>query len=98
MLYIRDIWELQLRLAMRTPKTVDTLLDHTRFRAAYDFLLLRAEAGEDVQEVAAWWTQYQSSNPEKRAAMLKEIKLSGKKKNNRKRTKRKKPPPIQPEV
>ena len=35
------------------------LLGHPRFRAAYDFMLLRAHAGEVEQEVADWWTAFQ---------------------------------------
>jgi poly(A) polymerase len=40
------------------------LLAHPRFRAAYDFLLLRAEAGAEDPEIARWWTEIQTLPPE----------------------------------
>jgi poly(A) polymerase len=55
----RDIWSLQARLEQRRGKRAAQLLGNPRFRAAYDFLLLRAESGEDVAEIADWWTKFQ---------------------------------------
>ena len=55
---MREIWTLQLRLKNRSGKRPMRLLGHPRFRAAYDFLLLRAAAGEDVEELANWWTEF----------------------------------------
>ena len=59
---VRQIWELQPRLVNRRgrggPRRLST---HPRFRAAYDFLLLRAESGEDVGEHATWWTRFLES-------------------------------------
>ena len=55
----RDIWTMQPRLENRRPRRVDLTIAHPRFRAAYDFLCLRAEAGEPVEERAAWWTEAQ---------------------------------------
>ena len=45
-------------------------LEHPRFRAAYDFLLLRAESGEVDAELGEWWTRFQDVDDDKRAAML----------------------------
>ena len=59
----RDIWQLQPRLARRSKRYLDRLIKHPRFRAAYDFLLLRAESGEKVTELANWWTRLQQDNP-----------------------------------
>ena len=58
----REIWSLQSRLKHRNGQRPFRLLSHPRFRAAYDFLLLRAEAGEDVRELGAWWTDFMASN------------------------------------
>lgn len=55
---MREIWTLQPRFAFRSGKRPLTLLAHPRFRAAYDFLLLRAESGEEVAELADWWTRF----------------------------------------
>lgn len=57
---MKEIWALQPRFEMRSGKRPLRLLTHPRFRAAYDFLLLRAEAGEDVAELADWWTRFQT--------------------------------------
>ena len=55
----REIWELQGRLTTRTRQTVGATLNHPRFRAAYDFLLLREAAGEELGDSGEWWTVYQ---------------------------------------
>ena len=57
----RDIWTMQPRLENRRPRRVELTIAHPRFRAAYDFLCLRAEAGEPLGERAAWWTEAQGS-------------------------------------
>lgn len=69
----REIWALQSRLANRTGKRALRLLAHPRFRAAYDFLLLRAEAGEDLQDLGAWWTEFQETDHTRRDAMQAEL-------------------------
>lgn len=66
----REIWDMQSRLKRRTGKQPLRLLEHKRFRAAYDFLLLRAEVGEESQELADWWTAFQQEDAEQRAALL----------------------------
>jgi poly(A) polymerase len=59
---MRDIWHLQPRFVQRNGKRPQRLLTHPRFRAAYDFLLLRAESGEVDQELADWWTRFQEES------------------------------------
>src|SRR5699024_9413936 len=60
---MREIWQLQPRCRKRRGKQPARLMAHRRFRAAYDFLLLRAEVGEVDAELAQWWTDVQD-NPE----------------------------------
>ena len=55
----RDILSMQPRFRRTNAKRARRLLDHPRFRAAYDFLLLRAEAGEEKTKLAEWWTKIQ---------------------------------------
>ncbi len=55
---MREIWDLQGRFEARTGKRPLRLVEHPRFRAAYDFLLLRAEVDDTVKELAEWWTQF----------------------------------------
>ena len=58
---MREIWSLQPRLEDRRPGRAKRLLTHPRFRAAYDFLLLRAQAGEPgCAELGEWWTKAQT--------------------------------------
>ncbi len=87
---MREIWNLQLRLEQRSGKRPHRLLSHPRFRAAYDFLLLRAESGETDQELAEWWTRFQEVNAEERNRM---VQASGgpsvKRKRRRSRSRRK---------
>jgi poly(A) polymerase len=46
------------------------LASHKRFRAAFDFLLLREQSGEDLHGLGAWWTTYQSAPAEQRSTMV----------------------------
>ena len=67
---MREIWEMQPRFARRNGKQAQRLLEHKRFRAAYDFLVLRAETGDESPELAQWWTEFQAVDADARAAML----------------------------
>ena len=58
-----EIFQLQSRFLQRQGKRPQRLMEHPRFRAAYDFMVLRAQAGETDMEVADWWTQLQEGNP-----------------------------------
>ncbi|WP_237332962.1 polynucleotide adenylyltransferase PcnB [Zobellella iuensis] len=60
---VRDIWQLQERLPKRAGKRPHRLLEHPKFRAGYDFLLLRAELDPRLKELAEWWTDFQVANP-----------------------------------
>jgi poly(A) polymerase len=68
---IKEIWSLQPRFEQRAGARPFRLLEHPRFRAAYDFLLLRAEAGEAPQDLADWWTRFEAGSPDERESMLK---------------------------
>ncbi len=67
---MREIWSLQPRLERHAGKRPYRLLTHPRFRAAYDFLLLRTEAGEVDSALADWWTRFQAANDQVRAEMI----------------------------
>ena len=83
----REIWMLQHRFHGQTGKRPLRLITHPRFRAAYDFLLLRAQAGEDLQALAEWWTAFQEEDPDQRQAMLNKLHGPSKSKRRRKRNK-----------
>jgi len=59
---MREIWELQLRLERPTGRRAVELLHQRRFRAAYDFLLLREQAGEDCGGLGESWTRLQEEH------------------------------------
>lgn len=67
---IKEIWALQPRFDKRNGKFPLRLLEQPRFRAAYDFLLLRAQSGEIPMELADWWTRFQDVDIETRLTML----------------------------
>lgn len=60
--FVRDVWHLQPMLDRRTQRNVNKLLAHPRFRAAYDFLLLRIEAGDAPEDLGQWWTEVQTQD------------------------------------
>ncbi len=90
---MREIWEMQSRLERRQPRRVDELATHPRFRAAYDFLLLREQSGEAIGDAGQWWTDYQtSSQDDDRQALLKQLhSVPGNKRKRRRRRPRKRP-------
>jgi poly(A) polymerase len=59
---MREIWEMQLRLPRTEGKRALELMSKRRFRAAYDFLLLREQAGEDCGGLGATWTRLQEEH------------------------------------
>ncbi len=78
---MREIWYLQFRLLVRRRRKPDALLAHKRFRAAYDFLLIREEVGEKLDNSGEWWTRYQEADAAQRQIM----KQSGKPGRRRRR-------------
>lgn len=67
---MKEIWSLQSRFHQRTGGRPFKLMDHPRFRAAYDFMVLRAEAGEESMELAQWWTRFQELGEDEKNAMI----------------------------
>ncbi|HMM44990.1 MAG TPA: polynucleotide adenylyltransferase PcnB [Candidatus Macondimonas sp.] len=67
---MQEIWRLQHRFESTTPKRARVLLSHPRFRAAYDFLLLRGHAGEVPEALHNWWTMLQLASSEEQDALL----------------------------
>lgn len=70
---IREIWDMQERLPRRTGKRADLLLENPRFRAGYDFLLLRESAGEETGGLGDWWTDYQDVSDSERRSMIRDL-------------------------
>jgi poly(A) polymerase len=67
---IRNIWLLQLRLKTTRGKKVFLALDHPRFRAAYDFLLLRKHENKEILDLSEWWTHIQTLSKTKQKELI----------------------------
>jgi poly(A) polymerase len=76
---IREIWDLQHRLLQRRPFLITRLLDHPRFRAAYDFLLLRAQVHEVPPENIHWWTIFIDADESQRTHLIEQVAIQYKK-------------------
>jgi poly(A) polymerase len=74
---MREMLALQPRFHRRAGRKALSLLTHPRFRAAYDFLLLRAAAGAEDPELARWWTEIQELPQEERIARVEALAAEG---------------------
>jgi len=89
---MREIWDLQWRLMPTTARRTEAVFEHPRFRAAYDFLLLREDAGENTQHQGKWWTEFQRADADTRTRMLASLqdnRGSGGRKRKRRKTPKK---------
>lgn len=67
---MREIWLMQPRFEKRNSANARRLMDHLRFRAGYDFMLLRADSGQIDDELAQWWTDYIEGDETDRAELI----------------------------
>ena len=88
---MREMLALQPRFLQTRGKRAMNLLEHRRFRAAYDFMVLRSTVGEFDTEVAQFWTKVQSQSAEQRAQSF-EIRTVGKNQQRRRRRRRRRKP------
>jgi len=85
---MREIWTMQARLASRKGKRPLKLLPVPRFRASYDFLLLREQSGEtQLKELCEWWTNIQEVSEEEQLLMCKNLPRGQHNKSSRKKKK-----------
>jgi poly(A) polymerase len=68
--YIKDIWVLQLKLHSRIKSQPYKTIRHPRFRAAYDFLLVRERASNDQKGLGKWWTDFQKNDDALRGSLI----------------------------
>ena len=89
---MREIWDLQFRLSKRFGKRAYVLEQHPRFRAAFDFLLIREESGFDSGNLGEWWQAFQDASEKQRRDLisLADIKFSTEKGPRKRRPKRRK--------
>ncbi|MDR2220790.1 MAG: polynucleotide adenylyltransferase PcnB [Methylobacillus sp.] len=84
---MKEIWAIQPRFEQRSGQRPYRLLENPRFRAGYDFLLLRCQSGELPMELVEWWDAFAAADTEQRAAML-VLDSGGTKKRRRRRSRR----------
>jgi poly(A) polymerase len=82
---MKEIWSLQPRFLQRAGRRPYRLLQHPRFRAGYDFLLLRCESGEVDAAIGEWWTRFQHADEAERQQMLLQDTEPRKRRRRRKR-------------
>ncbi|MCF4008272.1 polynucleotide adenylyltransferase PcnB [Rheinheimera sp. UJ63] len=91
-LAMRDIWMLQGRLTKRAGRRAYKLMEQTKFRGAYDFLVLRAAAeGGDLPELAQWWEQFQFTDEANRLELIQQLGRAGQERPKRRRNYKRKP-------
>lgn len=83
---MKEIWDMQLRLPRRHGNRAAELVENKRFRAAYDFILLRESSGEDLEKLGEWWTEYQFASGETREQMTSDLGKPAPKKRKPKKT------------
>ena len=83
---IRDIWHLQSRFQYRHGRRAKSLLMHKKFRAAYDFMCLRSQAGEVLDDSCEWWTRIQTLGEKEQEILLKPAKAKPRKRKPNKKS------------
>jgi len=85
---IRELWMMQPRFERRAGKAPYRLVEQPRYRAGWDFLSLRAKAGEVPEELPRWWQRFAHGDEAERAALLREARSAGEPPAKRKRRRR----------
>ena len=67
---MREIWSMQPRFLQRAGQRPFRLVENPKFRAGFDFLLLRCESGELDAQVGQWWERFQFAGDDERSRML----------------------------
>ncbi|MDO9236043.1 MAG: polynucleotide adenylyltransferase PcnB [Aquabacterium sp.] len=67
---MREIWTMQPRFDRRSGNAPMTLVEQARFRAAFDFLRLRAASGEADAELATWWEDFSLADSDERSDLI----------------------------
>jgi poly(A) polymerase len=74
---MREIWQMQPRFERRQGNSTMALLEQPRFRAGFDFLRLRGDAGEIDAELANWWEDFSLADDEGRRKLLEAVRPTG---------------------
>ena len=90
---MKEIWALQPRFEQRSGRRPFGLLAHERFRAGFDFLVLRSGSGEAPEELSQWWEKFQHAGEVERQAMFMAPQPGERRRRRRRRRKSALPPP-----
>nr|MBO2489519.1 polynucleotide adenylyltransferase PcnB [Gammaproteobacteria bacterium] len=90
---MKEIIALQPRFERREGRRALRLLEHPRFRAAYDFLLLRVASGEADPALGEWWTEIQTLSPEERLLKVEPASKNAREPTRRRKRRRRRRPP-----
>jgi poly(A) polymerase len=71
---MREIWSMQPRFEKRVGRYPYRLIESPRFRAGYDFMLLRCATGEKNSALGEWWTRFISEDPAGQEALMASVK------------------------
>jgi poly(A) polymerase len=82
---MKELWALQLRLEQRSGRKPFRVLEHPRFRAAYDFLQLRCDSGELEPAIGDWWRHFQQASGAEREGMLVQSREPGRRRSRGRR-------------
>ncbi|MGS0726574.1 polynucleotide adenylyltransferase PcnB, partial [Shewanella sp. 0m-11] len=86
----KDIWQLQLRFERNKGTKAYRFMEHPKFRAAYDLLLLRGNAeGGLTAKNAAWWKSFVEGNEDQRNVIARSANKGGRNRNSNQRRRRK---------
>lgn len=94
---MKEIWALQPRFEQRSGRRPFALIMHEKFRAGYDFLVLRSASGEASAELAPWWEKFQRASESERQSML-HAPQPGEHKKRRRRRRGRKGPALPPDA
>jgi len=72
---MREIWMMQPRFEKRQGSTPFSLIDHPRFRAGFDFMRLRADAGEVDVVLADWWQEFSQADEAVQRDLMEQVRL-----------------------
>lgn len=82
---MREIWVMQYFFDQRKSRHIARLLENRKFRAGYDFLLLRESVGQATRETAEWWTRIQDVDENERIKMIRSLPGTANKRRRRKK-------------
>ncbi|MDA0899678.1 MAG: polynucleotide adenylyltransferase PcnB [Proteobacteria bacterium] len=68
--FIKDVWMYQIRFNKVGKKSIN-FAQSLRFRAAYDFLLIRKQLEPELEDSINWWTEFKTANYDKKIKLLK---------------------------